>query len=337
MKRVILAIMFLLFAYPLSASAKVINSDPHFVREGRPGYDCVAPDGTQVRCNEWLLEEGRGWQKKCTESDRSPFKQLESRSGQQIDIPPTKKGCAMLFDKQWGDRRNTSREELSEEELEAEMLRPLKEAYFEQHVEVKKQGLYELRSCMAFHTWNEPEPWTQSVGVQNQGGIRVTLEKWLADGKRLRAFIPDKARFGPVDNLIEGGYRIQAAPTFDDIEFEPWFEYGTLDENIVWTIEKGRENLALGFVADGMANYFIDGYDGHVGLHSAYQTYYKEDAVWTCHTQEVTIWPGMYTIRAEVLPYIHYNDYCCGYKNPPWTVTDYDGFGGIRVIKLIKK
>lgn len=321
----IFVLSFVLAVSTVSAQPYV-NSNPSFVKEGTKAYQCTTPGGRKITCNRWEFPAKSGWKRFCT-GQRSPFSKLADSEGKRVAMEPAFSGCSILFDEAWSDTRNLAKKGKA---LRREQTRALKPAEFSQKVQIKVEGLYLLTGCMAFHPGIEIAN-APAEEQFNTNGIRVELREWHQSFStpKIHAMLPSKAKFGPINDPVGLGDFDLIIPTWADMppgDPSPGVTIGVLETNEVLTTDNRVRAVYQGTSRPG---YYIDGLDGHCGLHMAYHAPGAPavDGSWTCHQAYVGLKPGFYALVGVVSPYlssIGNGEYLSGY----------DGYGGISHISL---
>ena len=199
--------------------------------------------------------------------------------------------------------------------FEAEVFRPIKPATFQQHLELKEEGSYELKACMSGYFQVDDI----NSDVYSGGGIVVQLLQWHKDTVR---FPTRHARVPDVDNFDQ--------LTFDNLNY--------LDDVDAFTALPLAKKHDAVYVLDEEEYYTYNGQSwqvlksgghiGHAGLGTEYPELHPQtEGVWTCHTQVVGLAPGFYLLQGAALPFTTNDDY---------DYDDYDGWGSIRTIMLRK-
>jgi hypothetical protein len=314
------------------AMAGSINSNPDFKAAGAKAYTCKLPSGLYTKCNQWVFS--KGWKLSQVPKNTSPFSQLTSEDGKMVNIRRPSSGAVALYDANWADTRSFAFFDIVDDETrwQAEIdelyLRELEPATVEQVVKIKSKGNYNLWACMAAKM---VAPLVDD-DIPFEGGISVNLERENASGVPTELVsIPEKAMFG-VGNAFERDS--VGVKWVDDISQIPPTKrrdvYG-LREPRNTLVDDGNGLDYINADAWTFPGSWIDGYQGHAGLRTAYRYHTERDntteAIWTCHDKTVALSPGMYRIKAIANPSVI--SYVYNY-------TDHEGFAAIRTILLRK-
>lgn len=339
--RIVIFITLATGVYSFPLDAQTISSDPNFRPEGTKAYACTTPKGRKTTCNKWLgFTRLSGWQRKCVYPDVDSMLMKVAGYPEAPYLEPPETGCAALFSDVWADTRNWAAKNQKKERR-----RRLKEAHFNQYVEVKEAGSYELNSCMVrnvdafaggFH------------GGMNKGGITTMLMQWHPNDKTsVHLVLPNNAKtlWGPIgDPAANIPFRVydlfeeppETAPPGTEMAITSGSPHASGpfgNGSAVWVNVFYQNGLPGGSydATEDMAGQPLDGFHGHAGIGSKYNmqgTIIDEhwDAYWTCYSETLYLDPGFYIIRTEIEPFMHMVD--------GEYVGDYTGYGAVSNVYL---